>query len=118
MERMSERTNINSTILIVEDIEEISAEMRRLLEDSGYLVQEAADDQEAVSVAQSIHPDLILTDLDLPTLEGLKQRVREHAELRNTPIVVIDIESPEISEDNGITILTNVNQLRALIHTN
>ncbi len=78
-------------VLVVEDFEDNRFMMRRLLEMSGYRVLEAVNGEEAVELAQSERPQLILMDLSLPQLDGLAatRRIRQYAELRDVPIVAV-----------------------------
>lgn len=79
------------TIMVVEDFEDNRFMMRRLLEMSGYRVLEAINGEEAVELAHSERPQLILMDLSLPQLDGLAatRRIRQHADLRDVPIVAV-----------------------------
>ncbi|HLM56314.1 MAG TPA: response regulator [Pyrinomonadaceae bacterium] len=79
------------TILIVEDYEDTSLAMRLALEDQGYRIVEAADGARAVEMAETIRPDIILMDLNLPGLDGLEatRRIRQHPGLRDTVIVAV-----------------------------
>ena len=61
------------TVLLVEDTEDNRFMMRRLLEMSGYRVIEAMNGEEAVKLAKSECPHLILMDLSLPSLMGSPQ---------------------------------------------
>ncbi len=67
------------TVLVVEDFEDNRFMMRRLLEMSGYRVVEAVNGNQAVEMAESESPDIILMDLSLPVLDGLAatRRIRE-----------------------------------------
>lgn len=58
-------------ILIVEDYADSRGFMKSLVESFGYQVLEAANGEEAVSIAQYGHPDLILMDLAMPIMDGL-----------------------------------------------
>lgn len=80
-----------ATILIVEDCDEARLMLSLLLRMNGYITIEAADGQEAVEVAQLERPDLILMDLNLPVLDGLKatRRILERPELRGVPVVAV-----------------------------
>jgi two-component system cell cycle response regulator DivK len=92
------------SILVVDDYDDIRVLMKRQLERWGYLVFEAADGREAVLVAKREHPDLILMDLNLPTLDGFiaTQYIRELEELRNVPIVAVTADSKEYSQKVAI----------------
>lgn len=83
--------NAPPTILVVEDFEDNRFMMRRLLEMSGFQVLEAVNGEEAVRLASSELPQLILMDLSLPQLDGLAatRRIRQHPELRDVPIVAV-----------------------------
>jgi two-component system, cell cycle response regulator DivK len=83
--------NSPPTILVVEDFEDNRFMMRRLLEMSGYRVVEAVNGEEAVTLACSELPELILMDLSLPQLDGLAatRRIRQHPELKAVPIVAV-----------------------------
>jgi CheY-like chemotaxis protein len=88
---MEENGNAKLTVLVVEDFADNRFMMRRLLEMSGYRVLEAVDGKEAVDVAESSRPDLILMDLSLPRLDGLDatRRIRELDGLSRIPIVAV-----------------------------
>ena len=80
-----------ATILLVEDTEDNRFMMRRLLEMSGYAVVEATNGEEAVHLAQSERPQLILMDLSLPVIDGLAatRAIRKLDGLKETPIVAV-----------------------------
>jgi CheY-like chemotaxis protein len=79
------------TVLVVEDFEDNRFMMRRLLEMGGYHVIEAINGQEAVTVAESERPHLILMDLSLPQIDGLAatRQIRQLDGMADTPIVAI-----------------------------
>ena len=79
------------TILLVEDTEDNRFMMRRLLEMSGYRVVEATNGEEAVRLAQSARPDVILMDLSLPVIDGLAatRAIRKLDGLGKVPIVAV-----------------------------
>jgi len=88
---MEEPENSRAKVLVVEDFADNRFMMRRLLEMSGYQVVEAVDGKEAIEVAESARPDLILMDLSLPRLDGLDatRRIRELDGLARIPIVAV-----------------------------
>ena len=68
------------TCLIVDDSRIIRKVARRILEDMGFMVSEAADGAEALAYCRSELPDAILVDWNMPVMDGLtftKQLRRE-----------------------------------------
>ncbi|HXG21715.1 MAG TPA: response regulator [Methylomirabilota bacterium] len=62
---------IQKRILVVDD-DQISREgVAEVLSDEGYEVAVAADGHEAIALLASFHPDLVLTDLRMPGLDGV-----------------------------------------------
>jgi two-component system, OmpR family, response regulator len=59
-----------STILIVEDEEELLAYLKESLEDNGFLIQTASDGIKALNLISHSQPDLVLLDLGLPNMSG------------------------------------------------
>ncbi len=81
-------------ILVVDDEEPA----RRLLcvqfAARGYRVVEAATGQAGLSTAATLHPDLVIVDLELPDLDGLEV-IRRLREWSNTPIVALSVRDLE-----------------------
>ena len=80
-----------ATIMVVEDNEPSRDALSRRLERRGYRVVAAGDGLQAVSMAKSEAPDLILMDLGLLVLDGwdATRRLKGDAETRHIPIIVL-----------------------------
>jgi CheY-like chemotaxis protein len=80
-----------TTILLVDDMDEIRHLIRTSLERRGYRVVEAADGREAVEVAARERPQLILMDLYMPGFDGFTAMREIHSieELQDVPIIAI-----------------------------
>jgi two-component system cell cycle response regulator DivK len=78
-------------VLVADDHEDTRLLFRTVLEVRGYRVIEAADGEESVRTAESVHPDLILMDGSLPRMSGLDatRQIRGSADIGNVPIVFI-----------------------------
>lgn len=78
-------------ILVVDDSADNVAVISLDLQQQGYRVVTASDGEDAVTVATQMLPNLILMDINLPTLDGLgaTRRIRETDALREVPIVAI-----------------------------
>jgi CheY-like chemotaxis protein len=78
-------------ILVVDDSVDNVAVISLDLQQQGYRVVTATNGEEAVAVATQMLPNLILMDINLPTLDGLgaTRRIRDTEGLRDVPIVAI-----------------------------
>ncbi len=79
------------TILIAEDSDDLRSMFRQLLEANGYRILEAEDGQEAVSVAMTERPELVLMDLGLSGTDGLSpvNEIREHIPAAEMMILIV-----------------------------
>ena len=104
----------DKTVLVVEDEDEISENMNALLLRKGYHVLNAVDAEGAIRIAEQSRPAMILTDLDLPTLVQLMEKLRRHDGLKHLPVAVIDINGPK-NTMRDINILNNFEELDELV---
>ncbi len=76
-------------VLVVDDDARSRAAVARLLIEEGYDAHVAQDGEEATNLLASWRPDLVLTDLQMPRVDGrgLLERVRR--ELPGTPVIVL-----------------------------
>jgi two-component system, OmpR family, KDP operon response regulator KdpE len=81
-------------ILVVDDEPQITRVLRRSLQTHGYEVRTAADAEAALDVINDWAPDLIVTDLSMPGLDGIElcRRVRAQSAL---PIIVLSVKGEE-----------------------
>jgi AmiR/NasT family two-component response regulator len=75
-------------VLIAEDETIIRLDLRSLLEANDLEVAEARDGNEAVELAQSFDPDVILLDVKMPGLDGI-EAARRILDRRQVPIVML-----------------------------
>ena len=82
---------VNPLVLVIEDHDDTRFLLKYLLGVRGFRVVEAADGEEAICIAESNCPDLILMDISLPRLDGLAatRRMRGIATLYDVPIVYL-----------------------------
>lgn len=88
---------MSKRILIVDDSASVRQVQRFVLSEAGYEVVEASDGKDALSQLGKEQVSLILTDLNMPNLDGLGliRAVRGDAAHRLTPVVIITTESEE-----------------------
>jgi CheY-like chemotaxis protein len=77
-------------ILIVEDDDVARELVRMTLERQGYAVETACDGIEGFDLALSGRPDLVVTDIQMPSADGahLVRRLRDTPETASTPVVI------------------------------
>jgi two-component system, cell cycle response regulator DivK len=78
-------------ILVVDDSADNVAMISLALQTQGYRVVTANNGEDAVTVATHTMPNLILMDINLPTLDGLgaTRRILDNEALREVPIIAI-----------------------------
>jgi DNA-binding response OmpR family regulator len=83
-------------ILIAEDEAMMLAALQKNLEDEGYEVIATTDGQEAIEKFQSLHPDLVITDILMPYTSGLELIgvIKSYTE-QNTPVIVLSAMGQE-----------------------
>jgi CheY-like chemotaxis protein len=85
------RLEAKTTLMVVEDNEPSREALSRRLMRRGYAIVAAADGREAVDMARSVKPDLILMDLGLPGIDGwaATAQLKGDETTRHIPIIVL-----------------------------
>jgi chemosensory pili system protein ChpA (sensor histidine kinase/response regulator) len=93
--RSAARDVRRSRVLIVDDSMSVRRAVATLLEDHGYDVTLARDGLEAVKSMDVTRPDVLLTDLEMPNMNGLEltAHVRSRKELAELPVIMITSRS-------------------------
>ena len=91
-------------VLIVEDEPDIRALLVFHLEREGYHVTQCRNGAEALRVARSGPPDLILLDLMLPEMDGLEvcRRLRQDPATQAVPVVMLTARGDEVDRVLGL----------------
>ncbi len=88
MEIKKEKT---ATLLIVEDSPTQLLILKNLLEKNGFHVERAVDGEAALSCARNSKPDLIISDIFMPKMNGyeLCQTLKQDSSLRSIPVILL-----------------------------
>lgn len=85
-----------TTILLADDHQLVRQALRKACEDAGFeVVGEAADGAAAVHLTDKLRPSLVLMDISMPTLDGVEATRQIHAELPDTPILVLTMHTED-----------------------
>jgi two-component system chemotaxis response regulator CheY len=92
-----------ATILAVDDSASIRQMVAFVLKDAGYDVAQANDGQKALDIAKSGKFDLILTDVNMPNMNGisLTRELRGLPAYKFTPILLLTTESSVEKKQEG-----------------
>lgn len=84
----------NRKVLVVDDEPQITRVLRRSLAAHHYDVRTAADGVSGIETLQDWHPDLVITDLQMPEMDGI-QFCREIRKVSDIPIIVLSVRGEE-----------------------
>jgi two-component system KDP operon response regulator KdpE len=115
-------TEPKGNILVVDDEPQITRVLKTTLSSQGYGVRSASDGEEALNEMKTWPPDLIITDLRMPGIDGLElcRRVRVDSRI---PIIVLSVKGEEAIKvqaldagaDDYVTKPFSVNELLARV---
>lgn len=115
-------TDKKRNILVVDDEPQITRVLMTTLTSHGYAIRLAADGDEAIQVMKDWAPDLLITDLSMPNMDGL-QLCRSVRTRSTVPIIVLSvrgedqakIEALDAGADDYVTKPFGINELMARI---
>jgi two-component system KDP operon response regulator KdpE len=112
-------------ILVVDDEPQITRVLRTTLSAQGYDLRVANDGETALEIMKDWTPDMMITDLSMPQMDGLEltRHVREHSTM---PIIVLSVRGEERTKvraldagaDDYVTKPFGMNELLARVRAN
>jgi len=115
-------SEVKQNILVVDDEVQITRVLKTALSTQGYGIRTASDGDDAIQLMKSWMPDLIVTDLRMPHMDGLElcRHVRKESRI---PIIVlsvkgeetIKVEALDAGADDYITKPFSMNELLARV---
>jgi two-component system KDP operon response regulator KdpE len=112
-------------ILIVDDEPQITRVLRTSLDAHGYDLRVANDGDTALQIARDWTPDLMITDLSMPVMDGL-ELCRRFRQKSSAPIIVLSVKGEERTKvqaldagaDDYVTKPFGINELLARVRAN
>ena len=91
------------SILAADDSASVRQMVSFTLKSAGYEVVEAVDGQDAFEKASSRDFNLVLTDQNMPRMDGLglTRKLREHPHFKTVPILMLTTESSDLMKQAG-----------------
>jgi two-component system, chemotaxis family, sensor kinase CheA len=100
----AESTPRAPSILVVDDSLMVRELQRSILERAGYEVRTANDGREALAMLAEQPPDLVVTDIEMPNLDGIEltASIRSHPRLANIPVLIVTSRTSEDDHRRGL----------------
>ena len=97
---------MNAKILVVDDEKDLLELLKMALVQEGYAVRTACDAAEALSIIKADRPDLILLDVLLPDISGIRltTRLKNDAETAGIPIILLTAKDGETDIIVGLSV--------------
>jgi two-component system chemotaxis sensor kinase CheA len=91
-------------ILVVDDALVVRELQRNILERAGYQVRVAIDGSQALSRLAEEPSDLVLTDIEMPVMDGfeLTASIRAHPTLANIPVLILSSRADDTDRQRGL----------------
>jgi len=104
------------TILVVDDEEAVVEFVSSLLEDGGYRVLRAYDGRSALDMSRRERPDLVITDVMMPIMNGIELacQLRAHPETSRIPVILMTAGRIPTSESPDALVLAKPFDLATL----
>ena len=92
------------SVLVVDDSLTVREVERRLLENRGYEVTVAVDGMDGWNDLQSSHFDLVVTDVDMPRMDGIEllKRIKASAPTASTPVIIVSYKDQDEYRTQGL----------------
>jgi len=92
------------SVLVVDDSLTVREVERRLLENRGYEVTVAVDGMDGWNDVQSSHFDLVVTDVDMPRMDGIEllKRIKGSAPTASTPVIIVSYKDQDDYRTQGL----------------
>ncbi len=98
-----------SRILVVDDSITVREVERKLLENQGYQVEVAVNGMDAWNALRTAHFDLLITDVDMPRMNGIElvSQIKQHPNLKSLPVIIVSYKDREEDYLKGLDVGAN-----------
>jgi two-component system sensor histidine kinase and response regulator WspE len=105
-------------ILVVDDSITVREMERKLLENNGYQVDVAVNGMDGWNAVRSGEYDLVVTDIDMPRMNGfeLTTQIRANAKLKHLPVIIVSYKDREEDRIQGLEAGANYYLTKSSFH--
>jgi two-component system sensor histidine kinase and response regulator WspE len=105
-------------VLVVDDSITVRELERQLLESRGYAVDTAVDGVDGWNAVRSAHYDLVVSDIDMPRMDGfqLVRHIKQDARFQSIPVVVVSYKDREEDRIKGLDAGANAYLTKSSFH--
>lgn len=113
-----EMANKRKKILVVDDSITVREMERKLLENRGYQVDVAVNGMEGWSAVRTNHYDLVISDIDMPRMNGIElvRQIKNHPRLHSLPTIVMSYRDREEDRLQGLEAGANYYLTKSSFH--
>jgi len=96
--------NTTKRVLVVDDSITVREMERKLLQNRGYSVDVAVDGMEAWNTIRASPYDLVISDIDMPRMNGIQllEQIKRHPRLKSIPVIVVSYRDREEDRIQGL----------------
>jgi two-component system, chemotaxis family, sensor histidine kinase and response regulator WspE len=107
-------------ILVVDDSITVREMERKLLESKGYEVEVAVDGMDGWNVLRTGDFDLIVSDVDMPRMNGIElvSEIRKHPVLKSLPVIIVSYKDRQEDRIRGLEVGANYYLTKTSFHDN
>jgi len=105
-------------ILVVDDSITVREVERKLLENNGYEVEVAVDGMDAWNAIRTHSYDLVVTDIDMPRLNGIElvTQIKNHPSFKSLPVIIVSYKDREEDYMKGLDVGANYYLTKSSFH--
>jgi two-component system sensor histidine kinase and response regulator WspE len=99
-----ETTRKRKRVLVVDDSLTVRELERKLLDSGGYAVDVAVDGMDGWNAVRTGHYDLVVTDVDMPRLDGVEllKLIRKDPRLKSLPVMIVSYKDRQEDRSRGL----------------
>jgi two-component system sensor histidine kinase and response regulator WspE len=111
-------TKTHKRILVVDDSITVREMERKLLQNKGYDVEVAVNGMDGWNAVRSGHYDLVITDIDMPRMNGIElvNQIKTNTNLKSLPVIIVSYKDREEDRIHGLEAGANYYLTKSSFH--